>query len=543
MAIFFDAFTCYGPRPGAHRHHPWTLAHLRDELAHCSISGALVACTMQVNHDCMHENLRLCEAIGGNDRLFPIWNVIPHWTDEFPEPAELTGLMRKHDVRAVTMHPGENGFSLVSETTAPLLTGLERSETLVIFNHCDAGNLDQVEEIARRHPKLPLLINNTRWNLQRTLWPLLLRFKNLHTSFTEMQANRGLEWLVANGCEDQLVFASNAPEMSAGAHRAYIDWSELPDATKEKVASGNLVRLLKGLCPPREVVNTQEDEIMAESRRGEPLSCLTIDMHAHMLHEGMHGAGGPHTMYDGGPEGVHRLARQMGVDAMGIMSWAAIAGCDAEQGNLQVREALDRHPDFYWGLGTFDVIHKSADEMRAEMEVLYEDERFVGLKPYPTYGIPYNDTRYDCWWQFGNERGLYTGIHPYHWWKPEEFEHICEQAPNLTVVAFHCGTSYEVADQAIELARKHSNVMIEPTLTPVCCGIIDYLVQGAGEDRVMYGSDLPMRDPRQQLGWIVYSRLGVDAKKKVLGANALRLLEKVKWPGVARLQDRVLTHA
>ena len=40
-AIFFDAFTQFGPRIGGHGAHPWSLRHLIDELDHCSISAAL----------------------------------------------------------------------------------------------------------------------------------------------------------------------------------------------------------------------------------------------------------------------------------------------------------------------------------------------------------------------------------------------------------------------------------------------------------------------------------------------------------------------
>jgi len=52
-------------------------------------------------------------------------------------------------------------------------------------------------------------------------------------------------------------------------------------------------------------------------------------------------------------------------------------------------------------------------------------------------------------------------------------------------------------------------------------------VKGAGADRVMYGSDQPMRDMRQQLGWVVYSRLSEEDKMKVLGGNAMRLLRQL----------------
>jgi len=525
--MFFDAYTCFGPRPNSHGKHPWTFQHLTDELDHCSISGALAASTAQTIYDANFENLRLSEKLSGHDNLFPIWTVMPHWTGEFPEPAEMTRLVNDHGVRAVQLHPKNNGYPLNSEMTVPLLEELQRTETLTIIEY---GQTDQLalEQTLARFPNLPILLRGQSWGHQRAVLPLVLNFKNFHVCFTHMQANYTLEWLVEKGCEDQLLFASNAPEMSAGAHRSYIDWSELPVETKTKVASGNLIRLLKGQAPPREKNNENEDELMAAVRRGEPLPCLTIDVHAHMLDEGLNGPGAGYFMHDGGPSGVHRLAQRMGVDRIGIMSWNGVVGVHAEQGNQCVKDAIDAFPDFFWGLATFDVIHEDAETMRAQMEEIFADKRFLGLKPYPRYGIAYDDPRFDCWWEFGNERGLYATFHPVKWYQPDEFASVCERFPNLTVVAYHAGSTYEVADTVIDLANRFDNFMAEPTLTPVCGGIIDYLVEGAGVDRLMYGSDLPMRDPRQQLGWIVFSRLSIEDKKTVLGENASRLLKKVQ---------------
>ncbi len=526
--LFFDAFTRIGPRPREHGSHPWSLDHLLAEMQHCSISGALVASTGQTQYDAMLENRRLSARLAGHDHLFAIWNVYPHWTDECPEPEALTAQMAEHDVRAVTLQPLPNGWNLHSRGSEPLLQELERTRTLVILNASEPIDAASIERLAERYPRLPLLLRGMSWARGREVLPLVLHHKNVHLSFDMFQSNLALEWLAERGCAEQLVFASNAPQMSAGAHRAYIDWANLPAATKTQIASGNLTRLLKGLAPPRPVENADEDELMAAARRGEPLPALTLDMHAHMLDEGLNGAGGAYVMFDGGPDGIRRLAERMGVDGMGIMSWDGTVGVHAEQGNRCVTAALDAHPDFYWGLATFDVIHESPEAMRAQMEAVYADKRFLGLKPYPSYGIPYSDPRYDVWWEFGHERKLYAGFHPVNWFQPGEFASVCERFPDLTVVAYHCGASYDIADTAIELAKRFPNFMIEITLTPSCGGIIDYLVAGAGADRVMYGSDLPMRDPRQQLGWVVFSRLSLEQKRRVLGGNAKALLDRIR---------------
>jgi predicted TIM-barrel fold metal-dependent hydrolase len=37
-----------------------------------------------------------------------------------------------------------------------------------------------------------------------------------------------------------------------------------------------------------------------------------------------------------------------------------------------------------------------------------------------------------------------------------------------------------------------------------------------------------MRDPRQQMGWVIYARLSPAEKAKVLGGNALRILGRCR---------------
>jgi predicted TIM-barrel fold metal-dependent hydrolase len=407
------------------------------------------------------------------------------------------------------------------------MTTLERERILTIVNVQEELPPQRVEALAAAHPNLPILMRNVKWELQRQTVPLLFHCENLHLGFDACQIHQGIEWLAERGCADRLLLTSNAPDMAMGAHRAYIDWAELPRETKQKIAGGNLTRLLHGQAPETTRENVDEDALMAEARRGAPLSARVLDAHAHMLDEGLNGGGGRHVMPAGGPSGVRRLAERLGVDGIGIMSWNGITVPDPDDGNRCVRDALDAHPGFYWGLATFDPVHDDAGTQRAKMEELFADERFLGFKPYTTFGLSYDDPKYEPWWRFGDERGLYAGLHPNRW-DLAEFDALCPSYPNMTFVAFHCGRSYATADAAIEMARKHDNFRAEITLTPVCMGIIDYLVAGCGADRVLYGTDLPMRDPRQQLGWVVYSRLPVEEKKRVLGANAQALIDRVR---------------
>ena len=520
--LFFDAFTQIGPRPKKHLAHPWKLQELIAEMEHCSISGALVSSTQSVQYDPMHANLELSASLKKHDHLFALWNVFPHHTGEFPEPKALATAMEQHNVRAVTIYPHTNNWDWQAEHAHELFRSLERGRILMLIKRGEIGQWRDLETILKKYPALPVLLTGVWWTEQRNLLPLLTRQRNLHIGFDTFQIHYGLESLTAAGLENQLVFASNAPQMSMGAHRCYVDYANIAVESKRRIAGKNLTRLLMGQRPPRLNINTKEDAVMTAARRGQPLPVKLIDMHMHILHEGLNGAGGTSRMERGGPKGVFPMLKRLGYAGGGFMSWNVVS-CDSMAGNETVRQTLDAAPKGYWGLGSFDPTHYSQSELKTLIPQVYKDPRFIGMKPYWTYGVEYHHRSYDVWWSYGNRNNLYALIHRTR----NDFKEVDELAKKYRHVRWviaHCGESHQTADLAIESMLKHPNVFAEITLTPVTLGVIDYLVEHAGAERVVYGTDLPMRDPRQQLGWVVFSRLSLANKKKVLGENALKVI-------------------
>lgn len=522
--LFFDAFTQIGPRPNKHPASAWKLSEVLAEMDHCSISGALVASTMSVHYDLMHSNMELAGWLAPYAHLFPIWNAMPWHTGEFPPPRLLQPLLRRSRVRALTIYPKTNAWEWESDHGQEFLAWLERTGLLTIVSRTEFVQYLELDRMLTRHPNLRVLLTGAVWTEQRYVLPLLKKHRNLHISFDKFQIHCGVEELVALGHENQLVFASNAPVMSMGAHRCYVDYAQVSARARMKIASGNLVRLLHGLCPPQLRTNDSEDRLMRAARHAQPLPVPVVDMHMHILHEGMTGAGKSFRMFQGGPKGVFSLAARLGYRGGGIMSWNGAPGCDSLSGNATVTAALDAAPAGYWGLASFDPVHYTQAELARAIPLTYEDRRFIGMKPYVTYGVEYHDPSYDIWWKFGNRHQLYAGIHRNRT-DFREVEVLAKKYPRIRWVVYHCGSDYRTADQAVECMRKHSNVYAELTLTSVTHGIVDYLVAHAGEDRVLYGSDLPMRDPRQQLGWVVFSRLSVQVKSKLLYRNAMRVIK------------------
>ncbi len=532
---YFDAFTCLGPRAQKHPAYRWKLDDIRDEMHHCSIAGALVMSHQSIIYDPMWANRRLSEALAPYPNLYPIWNLLPWHTGECPEPEALASLMREQDLRAVMLCPAANLWDLLSAVNAPLLEMLQAERKFTIIRADQFGGFRDLETLLTRYPELPVAIAQAYWTHQRYFTPLLQAYKNLHIMTSHYQAHYGLETLVSLGCEDQLLYSSSAPDMAMGAHRTAVDYADVPEATKAKVAGGNLARLL-GVSLPKTIHNPDEDELMHAARLGQPQPTTLVDFHVHVLHEGLQGVGGSCVMRDGDPKGCLPLMERLGYDGGGAMGW--IVNADSVGCNDATKAALDVFPASWWGLASFDVSHYSAGEVRRQMAEVYADPRFIGVKPYPVFGMRYDDECYAPMWEFANERGFYALIHR----TANDFSEVDALAGryrNITWVVAHCGESYAVADMAIACMRAHANVYAELTLTPVTGGVVEYFVNAVSADRVLYGSDLPMRDPRQQLGWVVYARLAVEEKKKILGGNALRIIETIRKTAVVTGAEEV----
>lgn len=523
--MFFDAFSRIGPRRYKHPGEKWKLEDLIKELNHCSVSGALVASTLSLSYDAMYSNLELSNNLKPYPNLFAIWNVLPHHTNECLPPAQLKLKMTEHNVRAVTIHPNSNGWDWSAQSSQELMKYLNDNKIFTITTVSEIGGWKELNEFLGRYKSIPLLVSGISWGEQRYAIGLLKDHPNMHISFDRLQINEGLEFLYKRGHINQLIFATDAPTMSVGAHRTYIDYADIPDDVKAKIAGGNLVRLLNGQRPPKVHTNQSEDILMTAVRNGKPVPVPVIDMHMHMLHEGINGAGGTgYHMENGGPKGIFKMMERIGCVGGGFMSWNGVVSNDSVQGNKLVKEALDVSPKGFWGLATMSPTHYTQEELAVMIPQVYSDKRIIGMKPYHFYGMEYHNPAYDIWWEYGSKNGLYALIHPSRS-DLLEVEKLAAKYPNVRWVIAHAGGSYKMADMAIAAMEKYPNVFAELTLTPVPLGVIEYMVAAVGDDRLLYGSDLPMRDPRQQLGWVVFSNLPLESKKRILGENAYKVVE------------------
>ena len=70
----------------------------------------------------------------------------------------------------------------------------------------------------------------------------------------------------------------------------------------------------------------------------------------------------------------------------------------------------------------------------------------------------------------------------------------------------------------------HVHEPAAPSLSPHVNGLIEYMVETAGSEKVVFGSDLPWYSQHYHAGAVLFARISDDARHDILHRNAERLL-------------------
>jgi len=532
--MIFDCWAAYGPQPGLDPDERWTLDHLREDLDFYGLAAALVRHRQGYWYEPMHVNRRLCDELADyRDRLVPCWTVAPHQCGDFPPPHELARAMDGEGVRAVCLYPQQQGIPVHADVLAPLAELLNARHALILVPFAElGGRYEPAVAFCRMFSGCPVILTEASWSEWRMITAVLDACPNAAMEFHRFQGNRAVEWMAERYGIGRMFFGSGLLACSAGAARGFIDFPLLDDQALARFAGGNLRAALGAgpTAPPP--VPEDADPLIRAARSAKPLGVSILDAHCHVLDDGLNGAGCRYVMPQGDLPHMLELARRMGVSLTAMMSWAAPIGNDIPAGNALIARCVAAAPEEVIGLSSCDPVTQSPDAIRAMCQELHVGRGFRGLKPYYRNGLSYADPRYAPWWEFAEAHRLYGLLHPH----PDSggIAAVCalaERYPEVTFLIAHACGHWKSAREAAEVISRFANVMAEVTLTPVPNGIIEWMCRTVGADRVLFGTDAPMRDPRPQLGWCVYTRLGLEDKKRILGVNFARILARARLPG------------
>ncbi|MFH1970528.1 MAG: amidohydrolase family protein [Verrucomicrobiota bacterium] len=533
--ICFDALTSYGPYP--HRPSPerWSLQDLLADLDHYGIHAALVRHAQCFSHDAMTGNRRLVADLAPyRKRLFPCWVVGPHHCGDYPEPKALLAQMDEQDVRAVQLCPRRHGYPVHADLLAELAKVCNGRQIPLLVSGGDMnGDYEAWKRLCNLFGNCPVLMADVGWGQLRFVDACMRKNHNLHVLFSQLQAHRGVEWMAERHGSERCLFGSCLPQMSGGAARGFIDWSLSGQDAVRLFAGQNLARLLKVDLTTLPETPPPADELIRVVRSGKAVPRWVLDAHAHVLDSGGCGVGTGYVMPGGDAEGILSLYDRCGIDGVAMMSWQGPVGLDAGSGNALMARIVAKHGDRILGVTSVDPLHQNRTEMVRELEVYHLQRGFRGIKPYwPGNGIAYSDPVYVPCWEFADRYGLYALLHiSYDASGTGSVIEVAKRYPRASFLIAHSGGNWGFAAHVAKACQACPNIYAEITYTPVPNGMIEWLCGQVGPGRVLFGSDVPMRDCRPQLGWVVNSRLSEADKRKVLAENFAGILARTDLPG------------
>ena len=194
--------------------------------------------------------------------------------------------------------------------------------------------------------------------------------------------------------------------------------------------------------------------------------------------------------------------------------------------NRDTLETLETFPGRFFGYLVYNPWYEQdLDEILAAFE---KNDDLVGFKPYePATEFPLDGDRYDDIWSFADKHRLIVLAH-LELDRLAAIDRLTEQFQNVQWIVPHAGQSFEMAEGIVEIALKWYNIWTDITHTNIKSHLIEFLVEHLGSGRVLFGTDMPMRDPAPQLGWVCFSRCSHEDRFAMLGGNFLAMVEHTR---------------
>lgn len=181
----------------------------------------------------------------------------------------------------------------------------------------------------------------------------------------------------------------------------------------------------------------------------------------------------------------------------------------------------------------FGTVHPDYENKEAEIIKLAK-AGIKGIKVHPDYQDTFaNDSKMNEIYDLAQAHGLTVLFHagvdiglpdPVHC-TPDMIVKIANNFPTLNIVAAHYG-AYLMWDEVVEKYPKHNNIYIDTafSVNETDKALREKIINAVGAEHVLLASDCPWENPVDSIKGVLKLNISEDSKEKILGKNAVKLL-------------------
>ncbi len=253
---YFDANAMIGehfsPREGKF----FQTGDLIKEMDFFGIDEALVYHGMAREYDSEFGNRKLLDCIRDQPRLHACWVVgAPPFNPSLTSRQMMKEAL-KAKVKAVRLiwgGPLPNTTVLDLDVYGNLFAALEAHRMPMMVENDAAADIPgsqlvDLKIVCKTFTKLPIILIVPKISRDFTIvYSMLDRFRNFHLEISSIHGNGIMEEICQRFGVRHLIYGTNFPWFGSGQTRISLAYADLPGKDKEAIASGNLVRLMKGI--------------------------------------------------------------------------------------------------------------------------------------------------------------------------------------------------------------------------------------------------------------------------------------------------------
>ena len=221
-----------------------TPAQMIDVLDRFEIQQAAVWHRAMYDYDPVKGNRLLEESIKGfEDRLLPVWTILPDITDKEFAPDVFFGEMKQNGVKMLRAFPLQNRYILCDVTMGEQLHLMEELHIPLYLE--PQPDYTYIYEVLKEFPDLTVILCNIGiWPSARLIYPLLKRYPNVYFETGDFGMTRGYEQVCEYFGSERLLFGTNFPSNSPGCSLNCLMTAKLSENDRENIAHRNVERLL-----------------------------------------------------------------------------------------------------------------------------------------------------------------------------------------------------------------------------------------------------------------------------------------------------------
>ena len=246
MSKTIDSNCMIGPTALNVQGSEYTVDDLKTELDLADIDMAMVFHSVSKEHDPSTGNERLMDLLSRENRLKPVWVLLPESTGGFGPIEDVLSSMMEGKVSMARIFPKDHNFSFTDWGCGTLLSALEASGMPLMID-LSQTSYDQVNAVCSSHPNLNLILSDVAYRADRFIYALLSSHTNLYLETARYQTHRGIEAMCGKFGPTRLIFGSRVPDLSIGPMAMTIRYSKIGEGEKDQILGGNLIRLMEGI--------------------------------------------------------------------------------------------------------------------------------------------------------------------------------------------------------------------------------------------------------------------------------------------------------